>query len=153
ISRGSDPVFPELSLNGEVPGMPAGCLSIWIHHKVVSARIKLRVVIVAGDVRSREWISTGIVQPWIIKAASWKSKSDARSPRRGPVAGVKRSRYHVVADGVRTTNRRAAISARIPRESQVRRDIVPPVFHAFPLADSRVAATGAGETGVSRIGQ
>src|SRR5262245_10188004 len=104
ISRRSDPVCPELSLDREIPGMPAGCLSIRIHHKVISARIKLRIVILAGDIRSREWISTGIVLPRIIKTANRKSKSDAGSPGRGPVAGVKRSRYHVVTDGVRTAN-------------------------------------------------
>src|SRR5262249_22792436 len=60
IRRRSDPVFAELSLNCEVPGMPGGCLSIRIHYKVVSARIKPCIVILAGDVRRWEWLSTGI---------------------------------------------------------------------------------------------
>ena len=35
----------------------------------------------------------------------------------------------------------------------MRRDVVPPVFHAFPLADSGVAATRARKPGVPRVGQ
>src|SRR4029079_9143846 len=133
--------------------MAAGCLSVRIHYKVVPARIKLRIVILAGDIRRREWLSTRIVLPRIIKSTNRESKSAAGSPGRGPVAGVKRSRYHVVTEGVGTANRGTAISARIPGESQVRRDIVPPVFHAFSLANSRVAATGARKPGVAGVGQ
>src|SRR5262245_32422768 len=148
-----DPVLSDLSLNCQIPGMLRRGLSIRIHHEVVTARIKLRIVIFAGDVRLREGLPTGIVLPGIVKTANWETKGDAGSPRRGPVAGVQRSRYHVVPDRVGTANRHTAISVGIPSKSQVRRDIVPPVFHAFPLADSRVAATGARETGVARIGQ
>src|SRR5438477_6004112 len=133
--------------------MPGGCLSIRVHHKIVSARIKLRVVVLAGDIRRREWLSTGIVLPRIIKTTNRKSKRDAGSPGRGPVAGVKGTRYQVVTHGVRTANRRAAVSARIPGETQVRRQISPSIFHAFPLADSRVAATGTRKTRISRVGQ
>src|SRR5262249_28041197 len=118
-----------------------------------SAWIKLRIVILTGDIRRREWLSAGIVLPRIIETADRKSESDARPPGRGPVAGVKRSRYHVITYRVRAANRRAAIARRIPSESQVRRNIVPPVLHAFALADSGIAATGARKGRVSRIGQ
>src|SRR3989442_11287596 len=96
IGRRSDPVFPKLSLNGEVPGVSRSCLPIRVHDEEVSAGIKLRIVVLAGDIRSRERISTGIVLPWIIKTTDRKSKSNAGSPRRRPVAAVNRARDHVL---------------------------------------------------------
>src|SRR4051812_17161501 len=83
ISPRSNPVFSKLSLNGEVPGVPRGCLSVRIHHEIISTRIKFRIVILAGDVRCGKWLSTGIVLPGIIETTNRKSKSDAWSPGRG----------------------------------------------------------------------
>src|SRR6266571_746150 len=105
--------------------MSGGCLSIRFHHKVVPSGIKLRIVVLARNIRRREWISTGIVQPRIIETTDRKSKRDTWSPRRSAVASVKGSRYHVVTDRVRTPDRCAAVSPWIPGESQVRRYIVP----------------------------
>src|SRR5712691_6020097 len=133
--------------------MLGGRLSIRVHHEEVSAGIKLRIVILARDTRSREWISAGIVLPWVIKTTNRKSKSDTWSPGRGSVASMKGSRYHVVPDGVRASNGCASITSRIPGETQVRRHIVPSVSDAFRIADSRIAAIGAGKIGISSVGQ
>src|SRR5262249_54131951 len=80
---------------------------------------------------NREWISTRYSQPWIVKSPGRHIQGKLRAP--GRCVGRIKERFavrEVISKRIRRTNRSPAISLRIPRQSNPRRDVPPSFVHA-----------------------